>query len=158
VVAAGEAEGEQLAALERPVAGAHAHVAPPEPESGVAAPAQISAVPPATAVGRGLTVTRALPDAVPAQLASETALTAKVVVEAGLTERVAGETATPFWVTPSDQVRFHGPVPVRAAEIVVAPPAQIAAPPETVAVGSGRTVAVVVPAVDVQELVVTVTL
>jgi hypothetical protein len=47
---------------------------------------------------------------------------------------------------------------VSAAEIVVAPPAQIAAPPETVAVGRARTVAVVVPAVDVHELVVTVSL
>ena len=61
-------------------------------------------------------------------------------------------------MTPSDQVRFHGPIPVSAAEIVVAPPAQIAAPPETVAVGRAWTVAVVVPAADVHELVVTVTL
>ena len=75
MVDAGEAVGEQLAALERPVAGAHAQVAPPEPDSGVAAPAQISAVPPATAVGRGFTVTSALPEAVPAQLASATAVT-----------------------------------------------------------------------------------
>ena len=123
-MAAGEADGEQLAALERPVAGAHAHVAPPEPESGAAAPAQIAAVPEATAVGRGLTVTRALPAAVPAQPASETAVTPYVVVAAGLTERVAGEAATPFCVTPSDQVMLHGPIPVSAAEIVVAPPAQ----------------------------------
>ena len=75
MVAAGEAEGEQLAALESPAAGAHAQDAPPDPESGVAPPTQIAAVPPATAVGGGLTVTTALPDAVPAQWASETATT-----------------------------------------------------------------------------------
>ena len=75
MVAAGEAEGEQLAASERPAAGAHAQDTPPEPESGVAPPAQIAAVPEATAVGRGLTVTTALPEAVPAQCVSETATT-----------------------------------------------------------------------------------
>ena len=67
--------GEQLAALERPAAGAQEQEAPPEPESGVELPAQIAAVPDAAAVGRGLTVTSALPDAVPAQLASATAVT-----------------------------------------------------------------------------------
>jgi len=79
-------------------------------------------------------------------------------VAAGLTERVAGDAATALCVTPSDQVMFQGPLPVSAAEIVVAPPAQTAAPPETAAVGSARTVAVVVPAADVHELVVTVML
>ena len=157
-MAEGDAEGEQLAALERPAAGDHAQVAPPDPESGVAAPAQIAAEPDAAAVGRGLIVTTALPEALPAQFASETAVTVYVVVAAGLTERVAGEAATPLCVTPSDHVTLQGPVPVSAAEIVVAPPAQIAAPPETVAVGSARTVAAVVPAVDVHALVVTVTL
>jgi hypothetical protein len=75
VVAAGEAVGEQLDGFERPAAGAHAHDTPPEPDSGVASPAQISAAPEATAVGCGLTVTAALPDEVPAQLASETEVT-----------------------------------------------------------------------------------
>jgi len=75
VVTEGDAEGEQLAALERPVAGAQAQVAPPEPARGVAVPAQIAAEPEAAAVGRGLTVTRALPAALPAQFASETAVT-----------------------------------------------------------------------------------
>ena len=36
----------------------------------------------------------------------------------------------------------HGPVPVRTAWICVEPPAQIAAVPETVAVGRGSTVTV----------------
>ena len=142
----GDAEGEQLAASERPAAGAHAQVAPPDPESGVAAPAQIAADPAATAVGRGFTVTRALPEDVPAQCVSETATTVYVVVAAGLTERVAGEAATPLCVTPSDQVTFQGPAPVSAAEIVVAPPAQTAAVPDTVAVGFGLTVTVTVGA------------
>ena len=80
------------------------------------------------------------------------------MVAAGLTERVAGEEATPLCVTPSDQVTFQGPLPVSAAAITVDPPAQIAAEPETVAVGSARTVAVVVAAVEAQALTVTVTL
>ena len=74
-MAAGEAVGEQLAAFESPVAGVQEQDAPPEPESGVAVPAQIAVVPDAAAVGLGLTVTTALPDAVPEQLASETAVT-----------------------------------------------------------------------------------
>ena len=131
----------------------------PEPVSGVAAPAQISVEPPATAVGRGLTVTSALPDDVPEQLASDTDVTVYVVVVAGETDRVAGEATTPDCVTPSDQTTLHGAVPVSAAWMsAVPPPAHIVAPPETAAVGSGRTVAVVVPAVDVQPLTVTVTL
>ena len=146
MVAEGDAEGEQLAASERPVAGVQAQVVPPEPESGVAPPTQIAAAPPATAVGDGLTVTRALPEDVPAQCVSETVTTVYVVVAAGLTERVAGEAATPLCVTPSDHVTFHGPAPVSAAEIVVAPPAQTAAVPDTVAVGFGLMVTVTVGA------------
>ena len=75
VVAPGEAVGEQLEASERPAAGAHAQVVPPEPESGVAPPGQIPAVPEAAAVGRAWTATAAAPDAVPEQCASETAVT-----------------------------------------------------------------------------------
>jgi len=74
-VDAGEAVGAQLAAFERPAAGAHEHDTPPDPDSGADAPAQISAEPPADAVGRGFTVTAALPDDVPVQLASETDVT-----------------------------------------------------------------------------------
>ncbi len=48
--------------------------------------------------------------------------------------RNAGLAATPFWMNPSDQVRFHGPVPVNAAWMRAAEPAQMDAPPETVAV------------------------
>ena len=159
MVAAGDASGAQLLGLERPAAGTHAQETPPEPDSGVDPPAQISADPPAAAVGRGLTVTTALPDEVPEQLASETDVTVYVVVADGETDRIAGDAPTPDWVTPSDQTTVHGPVPVRAAWITAeAPPAHMVAPPETVAVGSGRTVAVVVPAGDVQPLTVTVTL
>jgi hypothetical protein len=159
VVEAGDALGAQLDGFESPVAGAHEHDTPPEPESGVAAPAQISAEPPAAAVGRGFTVTSALPDAVPAQLASDTAVTVYVVVPAGETDRVAGDEATPDWTTPSDHVTVHGPVPVSAAWMLAAPPpAQITPPPDTAAVGSGRTTAVVVPAAEAHPLTVTVTL
>jgi hypothetical protein len=159
VVAAGAASGAQLFGFESPAAGVHAHSTPPEPESGVEVPAQISAEPEAAAVGRGFTVTVALPDAVPAQLASDTDVTVYVVVDAGATERVAGEETTPDCVIPSDQTTVHGPVPVSAAWIAAEPePAQMVPPPETAAVGSGRTVAVVVPAGDAQPLTVTVTL
>lgn len=151
VVEAGEAVGEQLAALDSPVAGAHAQDVPPEPESGVVAPAQIAAVPEATAVGVGLIVTTAAPEDVPAQCVSETPVTVYVVVAPGLTERVAGEAAMPAWTTPSDQVTVHGPAPVRAAWIGTEPPAHTAPEPETTAVGFGTTVTVTVGAlVDTQ--------
>ena len=75
----------------------------------------------------------------------------------GLTLRVAGLVATPFCVTLSDHVTFHGPVPVKAAEIVLEPPAHTVPPPDTVAVGLGFTVAFVVPAGDVQLFTLTVT-
>src|SRR3954468_21886479 len=107
-----------------------------------AAPAQISAEPEAVAVGFGLTVTTALPEAVPVQFASEIDVTVYVVVPAGETERDAGEAATPDCVTPSDQTTVQGPAPVSAAWIVVADPVQIAAVPETAAVGFGATVIV----------------
>ena len=45
VVAAGEAVGAQLAGFESPAAGAHMQETPPEPESGVDVPAQISPSP-----------------------------------------------------------------------------------------------------------------
>jgi hypothetical protein len=67
------------------------------------------------------------------------------VVEAGLTLRDAGDAATPLCVTPSDQITVHGPVPVSAAWIVVEAPRQIAAVPETVAVGFGVTVTTALP-------------
>jgi hypothetical protein len=57
VVAAGEAVGEQLLALESPAAGDQEQLTPPEPLSGVEEPATIVAVPEATAVGREFTVT-----------------------------------------------------------------------------------------------------
>ncbi len=145
VVADGAALGEQLLGLESPVAGAQAQETPPDPVSGVAAPAQTRAVPAATAVGGGLTVTTALPEEVPAQCVSETAVTVYVVVAPGATVRVAGEAAT-GWTRPSDQVTLHGPAPVSAAWMGVEPPAQIAAEPETVAVGLGFTVTVTVGA------------
>jgi hypothetical protein len=53
----GVAVGEQLLALERPVAGAHEQATPPDPESDVERPVRIVAEPEATAIGCGLTVT-----------------------------------------------------------------------------------------------------
>lgn len=57
VVTAGEAVGEQLLALDSPVVGDQEQLTPPEPPSGVEEPVTIVAVPEATAVGRGFTVT-----------------------------------------------------------------------------------------------------
>ena len=57
-----------------------------------------------------------------------------MVVVAGLTIRVAGVEVA-VCCTPSDQVSFHGPVPLSAAWIVAEPPAQIVFAPLTVAVG-----------------------
>jgi hypothetical protein len=68
----GEAVGAQLVALLRPVAGDQEQATPPEPESGVEPPAQIAAAPAATATGRVLTVTVALPEDVPGPFASDT--------------------------------------------------------------------------------------
>jgi len=51
--------GEQLVALDSPVAGAQAQRIAPDPESGVEDPTPIVADPDATAVGTGLTVTAA---------------------------------------------------------------------------------------------------
>ena len=75
VVTEGDAAGEQLAALDSPVDGDHEQLTPPEPLSGVEDPAPIVAVPEATAVGIGFTVTVALPETVPEQFASATAVT-----------------------------------------------------------------------------------
>jgi hypothetical protein len=49
--------GVQLAALSRPVDGDQEQLVPPEPDSAVDDPAQIEAVPDATAVGFALIVT-----------------------------------------------------------------------------------------------------
>jgi len=82
-----------------------------------------------------LTVTVADPELLPAQFASEIAVTVYVVVTDGLTVLVAGLTVMPLWETPSDQVTLHGAVPVNAAWICAEPPGLIAPPPDTVAVG-----------------------
>ena len=63
-----------------------------------------------------------------------------MIIDAGLTVRLAGLVVTLFCVTLSDQITVHGPVPVNAAWIVADCPAQIAVLPLTVAVGSGLTV------------------
>ncbi len=57
VVAEGLALGEQLEGLFKPVDGLQLHDVPPEPVRPVEPPAQIEAVPEATAVGSALTVT-----------------------------------------------------------------------------------------------------
>ena len=56
MVTEGEASGEQLVALDSPVAGDQEQLTPPEPVNGVDEPARIVAEPEATAVGVGLTV------------------------------------------------------------------------------------------------------
>ncbi len=84
----------------------------------------------------GFTVTTADPVAVPAQVVSTTVRTVYVVVEGGVTSRVAGLAAIPLCVKPSDQTRDHGPVPVSATESVALWPAQRVSPPVRVALGA----------------------
>jgi hypothetical protein len=68
-----------------------------------------------------------------------------VVVDFGVTERVAG-LVTPFCVTPSDQLTFHGPaLPPSVAVMVVEKFEQIVASPLTTAVGNGFTITVALP-------------
>jgi hypothetical protein len=57
VVTEGEAVGEQLLALDNPVAGVHEQFTPPDPVNGVEPPGAIEAEPEATAVGSGRMVT-----------------------------------------------------------------------------------------------------
>ena len=65
-----------------------------------------------------------------------------MVVEAGVTERIAGLAATPDWVSPSDQLTVQGGFPVNAAWIVALDPAQTETLPLTCAAGRGFTVTV----------------
>jgi hypothetical protein len=58
-----------------------------------------------------------------------------VVVESGLTERVAGLTEF-VWTNPSDHVTTHGLMPVNAAWIVAESPGQILVEPLAVAFGA----------------------
>jgi hypothetical protein len=88
-------------------------------------------------VGEETTVMVADPEAVPVQDASVTLVTEYVVVLLGETVRCAGDEPTD-WLAPSLQERIHGPEPVRAAEIVAEPPAQMDAEPLTTAVGTGE--------------------
>ena len=111
-------------------------------------PLQTVAVPLATEVGRAFTVTTALPVRSPTwavQFASVRLVTVYVVVADGLTLRVAGLAATAFWLEPSDQLTFHGPVPVKAAEMVAELPLQIVAVPLATEVGRASTVTTALP-------------
>ena len=101
-----------------------------------------------TDVGLGFTVTTALPVRFPAwavHLESVSAVTVYVVVDDGLTLRVAGLEATPVCVTPSDHVTFHGPRPVSAAWMVLELPLQIVPLPLATAVGLALTVMTALP-------------
>ena len=75
-----------------------------------------------------------------------------MVVADGLTLRVAGLETTPFWLTPSDQPTFHGPVPVSAAAIVVELPLQVVAVPLTREVGRALTATTALPVMLAQLL------
>src|ERR1044071_3279820 len=94
--------------------------------------------------GSGLTVTVALPDDVPVHDASLSAVIVYVVVDDGFTDRVDVVPLLTTSVKPSDQVMFHGAVPVSDAPIIAELPAQIVALPLTVAVGKGFTATSVV--------------
>jgi hypothetical protein len=68
-------------------------------------------------------------------------------VTEGLTLREAGLAATPFCTNPSDHVTFHGPVPVKAAEMAAVSPLQIGVVPLTTEVGRASTVTVALPVI-----------
>src|SRR5207249_11080315 len=95
-----------------------------------------------TDVGLGFTVTTALPVRSPAcamHLESLSAVTGYVVVDDGLTLRLAGLEVAPVCVIPSDYVPFHGPRPVSAAWVVRELPLQIVPLPLTRCVGRALT-------------------
>src|ERR1700690_757155 len=89
--------------------------------------------------GDGLTVIAALPELVPEPLASLTEVTVYVIVEVGLTVRVAGLALTASGELSSDHCTLHGPVPVRSAWMVAGLPPQmvVLSALRTVAVGGG---------------------
>ncbi|HEV8268349.1 MAG TPA: hypothetical protein VGR00_08960, partial [Thermoanaerobaculia bacterium] len=66
-------------------------------------------------VESGVTVTSAEPKVLPSHFESETVVTEYVVVDAGLTLRIAGLMET-ICGMPSDHMRFHAPTPVSAIE------------------------------------------
>lgn len=93
-------------------------------------------------------VTVAVPEPVPGQLASDTAVRLYVLVAVGLTGKLTGEAVIPVTVVgvvPFVYVTDQGAVPVRATLSVAEPPKQIGPPPLNVAVGVARTVIVAVP-------------
>jgi hypothetical protein len=106
-------------------------------------PGQIVVLPLTTAVGRGFTVTNALPLKSPGcdtQFTSDTCATENTITPVGgLMPRIIGLTLADC-TAPSDHVTFHGPVPVNAAWIFTESPLQIVPPPLATAVGRGWTV------------------
>jgi hypothetical protein len=121
-------------------------------------PLHIVALPLITLVGRGLTVTKALPVLSAPMAVQFTSLSADIVyvlVELGLTLKVYGLAAMPdtvVGVVPSVYVSVHGCEPVKATLSVVLPPLHIVALPLITLVGRGLTVtkAVAVPMVPMQ--------
>jgi hypothetical protein len=99
-----------------------------------------------------LTVTTALPLAVPLQFASLMAVTAYDDVDDGLTLRDAVVPLLIVCVTLSDQVTLQGAVPVSVAVIDADPPGQMALEPLTDAVGFAFTVTAVGVDVALQPL------
>ena len=82
------------------------------------------------------------------QFASVRLVTVYVLVADGLSVRSAGLETIPVWLVPSDQLTFHGPVPVNAAEMTTEPPWQIVPPPLTTAVGRALTVTTALPVIS----------
>jgi hypothetical protein len=134
VVEVGEAVGVQLEEFESPDEGDHEQEVPPEPESGVDVPAQIVAVPEATAVGRALTVTVTVGLFVDVQPAALVTVNVYVVFETGEADGLQLEA----FESPveGDHEQEVPPEPESGVEL----PAQIVAEPEAEAVGRGLTV------------------
>jgi hypothetical protein len=107
--------------------------------------AHVAVGPVIVGVGAGLTLIVALPDDVPLHDASLSDVIVYVIVDDGETERLAVVPLLTTCVKPSDQVMFHGALPVSDAAIDAELPVQIEVLPLTLAVGAGLTLTNVTP-------------
>ena len=115
--------------------------------NGAESPIQIDCEPPIAPVGRGFTVTTALPLKSPPfaeQLASLNVEIVNVVFDVGLTDTEIG-LDEPLNEAPLERVPFHGPVPVTTIERDGESPLQIVVVPLIVPVGREFTVITALP-------------
>ncbi len=63
----------------------------------------------------GVTLIDAVPNERPVVFASEIVVIQYTTEEGGETDRITGDSVMPVWTNPSDQVTFHGGLPVNEA-------------------------------------------